>query len=222
MANSTRADLRSDVRVELKKDPTAKIWSDASLNAYLKQAYLKLQKDGNFQWRENQANTTFSTVVWTQEYVLPTNLGKIQLVRFEWDDLIKDTKVGLKRRYNNFVAWRPSRYYIFAANIGFDTLPDTVWTVDLDYQANLAFVTDDTTEIDYPMDFDTAIVKYAAFLAWSSIDWKQNTASGQLQEYQLEIDTLYSSYIFDDLNDLMFNLQRNNRWIVTRSNVLDR
>jgi len=59
---TTRSQLRADVRTELKKDPNGKIWSNPELNNYINKAYLKVQKDGNFQWRENQANTTFSTV----------------------------------------------------------------------------------------------------------------------------------------------------------------
>ena len=70
-------------------------------------------------------------------------------------------------------------------------------------------------------DFDMAIVKYAAFLAWSSLDGKQNTAAAQLQEYQLEIDTLVSTYIFDDINDLTFGLQKRTKFF-SRENVLDR
>ena len=221
MANSTRAEQRADVRIELKKDPNAKIWSDAALNWYLKSANLKLQKDGNFQWSENDWNTTFSTVSGTQEYTLPTDLGKIQLVRYNGTNLLKTTKTILKREYANFVSWTPSKYYTFGANIWFDVLPNGIWTIDLDYLARVAYPTDDTTETGFPDDFDTALVKYAAFLAWSSIDGKQSTASGQLQEYQLELDTLYSTYIFDNVEDLTFWLQRGNRY-VTQANVLDR
>lgn len=218
---STRAEQRADLRTELKKDPNGKIWSDSALNGYLKSANLKIQKDGNFQWRENQGNTTFSTVVWTQEYTLPTDLGKVQLVRYNGTNLLNTTKVILKREYANFVSWTPSKYYLFGSNIWFDVLPNGTWTIDLDYQARVTYPTDDTTETWFPEDYDIAIVKYAAFLAWSSIDGKQNTASAQLQEYTLELDTLYSTYIFDNVEDLTFWLQRGNRY-VTQANVLDR
>lgn len=221
MANSTRSSLRSDLRIELKKDPNWKIWSDSALNTYLKQAYLKIQKDWNFQWRENQANTTFSTVVWTQQYSLPSDLWKIELVRYNWTVLYKDTKVSLKKQYSSFVSWIPSKYYIFWSYIWFDVLPDAVWTIDLDYLANNDFVTDDSTLIDFPPSFDVAIVKYAAFLAWSSIDGKQWTAQTKLQEYQIEIDGLLSSFNFDDINDLTVRLQRRNYWVTVRENVLD-
>lgn len=221
MANSTRAELRADVRLELKKDPNGRIWSDAELNNYINKAYLKVQKDWNFQWRENQGNNTQSTVVWTQQYTLPTDFGKIQLVRFNWTNLIPTTKVTLKRQYSSFVSWTPSQYYLFGNYIWLDVLPSSVWTLDIDYQKRLTAFTADADVCAFNDDFDLAIVKYAAYLAWSSIDGKQNTAAAQLWEYQLEIDTLYSTYIFDNVEDLVYGLQRGNRYM-TQPNVLDR
>ena len=47
-------------------------------------------------------------------------------------------------------------------------------------------------------------------------------ATAKIQEYQLELDTLYSTYIFDDLNDLVYWLQRRNKGFITQANVLDR
>ena len=41
--------------------------------------------------------------------------------------------------------------------------------------------------IPFNDDFDTAIVKYASFLAWSSIDGKQQTAGSELDEYNNNI-----------------------------------
>lgn len=218
---STRADLRADVRTELKKDPNGKIWTDAALNNYINKAYAKMQKDGNFQWRENQANYTTTTVVGTQEYALPSDFNKVQLVRYNWTNLLPTTKVRLKREYSSFVSWTPSKYYLYGSNIGFDVLPNDTQTIDLDYVKKNAGFSADTDESAYGTDFDTAIVKYASFLAWSSIDGKQQTASAELAEYQLEMDTLLSTYIFDNTEDLTMNLQRGNRY-VTQATVLDR
>lgn len=217
---TNRGELRTDVRTELKKDPNGRIWSDATLNGYIDKAYLKVQKDGNFQWRENQANTTFSTVSGTQEYTLPTDLGKIQLIRFNGTNLLKTTKVQLKREQNTFVAWTPSQYYVFGANVWFDVIPNVVGTIDFDYVKRLAALSTDSTESAFDTDFDVAIVKYAAFLAWSSIDGKQWAASSKLQEYGIEIDSLISTYIFDDINDLTFGLQK--RRFIRNDQVLDR
>ena len=218
---STRAELRADVRTELKKDPNGKIWNDPTLDRYIDKAYLKVQKDGNFQWRENQANTTFSTVIGTQEYALATDLGKIQLVRFNWSVVYKTTLVQLKKEQSTFVNGQPSRYYLNWNNIGFDVISNIVGTVDFDYVKRLARFTADTDESAFWEDFDAAIVKYAAFLAWSAMDWKQQTAAVKEREYTLEIETLISSYLFDDTADLTYFLQKGTRG-VTNSQTLDR
>jgi hypothetical protein len=47
-------------------------------------------------------------------------------------------------------------------------LPSTSNTVDFDYRILNASFSSDSDESDYPDSFDVAIVKYAAFLAWSS------------------------------------------------------
>lgn len=221
MANSTRSDLRADVRTELKKDPNGNIWNDPTLNGYINKAYAKMQKDGNFQWRENQADYQFNTVVWTQQYALPSDFGKITLARYSGTNLIKTTKTMLKREYSSFVSGTPSKYYLYWAFIWFDVLPNGTGEIDMDYAKKNAWFTADTDESAYWDDFDTAIVKYAAFLAWSSIDGKQQTANVKLSEYNIEIDTLSSTYIFDDAEDLIYNLQRGQRY-VTQATVLDR
>ena len=218
---TTLSELRTQLRTELKKDPNWKIWTDTELNRYINNSIVKIQKDWNYNWRENQSNTTFSTVVWTQEYALPTNLWKIQLVRFNWNNLLKTEKIILKREQSTFVSWTPSKYYIYWAYIWFDVLPNSVWTVDFDYLKRLASLSLDSDESEFNSDFDILIIKYASFLAWSSLDWKQNTANSKLQEYQLELDTLVSTYIFNNVEDLTFWLQRGDRYI-TQATVLDR
>ena len=220
MANSTRAELKADLRTELRKDPNGKIWSDDALETYINQAYTQIQKDWNYQWRENQAEYQFNTVVGTQQYALPSDFNKVELVRYTGTNLVKTSKVRLKREYTSFVSWTPSRYYLFGANIWFDVLPSAVWEIDLDYVKKNAKLSADTTESAYPDDYDVAIIKYAAFLAWSSVPWNP-VASSKLQEYNLEIETLVSTYIFDDIADLTVNLQRGDRY-VTQATVLDR
>jgi hypothetical protein len=74
----------------------------------------------------------------------------------------------------------------------------------LDYLKRLSKLTNDTDELAFSEDFDIALIKYASFLAWSTIAEKQNISSVKLQEYQLEIDTLISTFLFDDVNDLTY------------------
>ena len=118
------------------------------------------------------------------------------------------------------MAWQPTRYYLEWNSILFDTLPNAVGTIDFDYRKRLDSLTADTSESAFGEDFDDAIVKYAAYLAWSSPRWNEQTAQIKLQDYWIVLDTLLNAYIFD-LGDPRFTTQR--RWVFkTRENVLDR
>ena len=205
MANSNRTTLRSNIRWELKIDPNGKIWNDSTLDLYLNRAYLQLQQDWNLDWQENDANTTYTPSA--QETSLPTDFGKIVLVRYNWTELISTTKIQMKREIATFQAWTPSRYYLYSNTLGTDTIPSS-GTIDLDYKKINAGFTADTDESDYPTTFDTALVKYSAYLAWSSPRGNVQTAASKLQEYNLEKETLIWMYIFNDVNDLSFSTQR--------------
>lgn len=217
---STRAELRSQLRTEIKIDPNGKIWNDSTLNIYINRAYLQIQKDGNFDWQENDANTSYTPAA--QETALPSDFWKVKLVRYNWTELWKTTKIQLKREYQTFVSWTPDRYYLYSNKLWTDVIV-TSWTIDLEYKKINAKFTADTDESAYPDDFDIAITKYGAYLAWSSPRGNTQTASSKLQEYRLELDTLRSTFIFNDDNDLTFYTHRRSlRWTRVRSDVLDR
>ena len=189
------------------------------LNRFIDQAYFKIQKDGNFQWRENEGNTTFA-LTWVQEYAIPTDFGKTNLVRYNWTTLYKTSKLRLKREYTSFVSGTPSKYYTYGAFIGFDVIPNVSGTIDWDYQKINKLAAEDTAESDYDTDFDNAIVLYATFRAFSTIPELAWVARSKFQEYEIERDNLFSAYIFDDINDLQYTVQRGRSF--TRDNVLDR
>ena len=216
---STRSELRTQLKDEIKKDPNGKIWSNDVLDRFINQGYFKFQKDGNFQWRENEGNTTF-TLTWVQEYAIPTDYGKTNLVRYNGTTLYKTSKLRLKREYTSFVWGTPSKYYTYGAFIGFDVIPNVSGTIDWDYQKINKLAAADGTESDYDTDFDNAIVLYATFRAFSTIPELAGVARAKFQEYEIERDNLYSSYIFDDTSDLHFTVPRGRSF--TRDNVLDR
>ena len=217
---STRLELRTLLNTEIKIDPNNKIWSESAKNNYIDSAYFQLQKDWNFEWRENDANNTQSTVVWTQEYTLPTDFIRTELVRYNWTEIHPRSKTQLKRENATFVSWTPSRYYLYSSNIWFDVLPNAVLTLDIDYRKKLTKFTADTDSSEFPEDFDDAIVKYAAYLAWSSPRGNEQTSRAKLQEYQLIRDTLMNAYIYD-IGNLNFTTQRSS-WTDYRADVLSR
>lgn len=204
---SNRWDLRTLLNTELKIDPNNKVWSVTAKDTYINNAYFQLQKDWNFEWSANDGNYSFSLVSWTQEYTKPTWYIRSDLIRYNWTELYWTTKTKLKREYTSFVNWTPSEYYVYWGNIWFDVIPNTTWTIDIDYRKKLTDFTADTDESWFDTDFDSAIVKYAAFLAWSSPRGNEQTARAKLQEYELARDTLLNAYIYDIWN-IRFSTQR--------------
>jgi len=218
---STLLSLRTDLRNEIKIDPNWKIWSDSVLNSAINRAYTRVQADWNFEWREHDANTTITTVSWTQEYSLTSNISdfiRIELVRYEWDDLFKTTKVALKRKFATFTSSIPIRYYIRWTVIGLDPTPNAAWTLDIDYKKKLTALSSDSDTIDFPDDFDLLIIKYASYLVWNTARWNRQTAQEKIQDYQDILNMLLWTYIQYDENDYQFLTARQRK--VVRSDVL--
>lgn len=216
---STRLQLRSNVRLnELKIDPTGRIWSDDTLNAFINTAYTQIQEDWNFKWRENEKDTSFNLVWWTQEYDLPSDFNKMQLVKLNDTTLHRTTKVNLRRR-GSFVSWLPSKYYIRWNKIWFDTIPNNTSEIELYYLNKNANFTSDTDESAYPTDFDNAIIKYVAYLAFSTVEGYENKSGIKLEEYNLAKDTLFSTYIFDNSDLPTWKMARWYYW--DKSNVIN-
>ena len=197
---STRAQLRSKLRTEIKIDPNGKVWSDSVLNQYINSAYFQTQKDWNFKWRANDGNYTFSLTSGTQEYALPTGFIRTDLVRYNGSNLYPTDKVTLKRQYQSFVNWIPSQYYLYGSFIGFDVIPNVTGTIDIDYRKQLTAFTADADVSGFPEDMDDLMIKYAAFLAWNSAKGNEQTAQIKLQDYKLMLDTMLASYIYDISN----------------------
>lgn len=212
------------LRNELKIDPNDKIWSTAVKTGYINQALLKIQSDGNFNWNENEeGSSSGTTVAGTAEYSLPSDFGKLYLLTFDTVPFTLDYKTTLKDaliRNPNLVQGKPCRYYLSRGKLGFDPIPDSSYTYTFKYQKKIARLEDDADEIPYPVDFDDAIVKYAAYLAWSGPRGNAQTAQQKLIDYKELVNTLRSAYLFQDLQDLTFGQKRRYRNYPYRSNVL--
>ena len=205
---STREQLRSDLRDEIRIDPNGKMWGDSVLNSYINQAIFQIQKDWNFGWRENQGgNSLFSLVSWTQEYDLPSDFIRVELVRYNGTELYKTTKNELKKQYDSFTSWSPCGYYILWTKIWFDVIPDG-GNIDFDYLKRVPSLASDDDIMAFPDDFDLAVVKYASYLAWSSPRGNEQTAWTKKQEYDMIMNSLRAWYIFYDTNDLSFGVAR--------------
>jgi hypothetical protein len=207
---TTLTDLISSTRTELKTDPNGKIWSDDTLQDYVNEAYLQVQSDGGFAWpgNENGSGTiTFSSGV--QEYSLPTEFGRVDLVLIGTTQIFPIDFIQAKIQNPTGVQATPSCYYIRGSMMGFDPIPNTAVSATLYYKKILTALASGSSAIGLSDDFAPAIVKYAAYLAWSSPRGNTDSAVAKLQDYTRKLNLLTNTYQLRDLTALNYRVVRN-------------
>lgn len=216
------ADLQSKLNDELKIDKNNKVWSTTAKNNYINQAYFQVQKDGNFNWRENQTFSNFTSTPGVQEYDLATvmpNFQRLDYVAFNNNNLWKTTLQDIKMSHATTQSSMPNEYYIYGSNLGLQPTPLTAGDVYLLYRKRLPTLTSAQDSL-FPEDFDDAIVKYAAYLAWSAPRGNEGVAGSKKNDYEIVMNTLRNGYILEDTNDLNFGLQRRRRNWYSNPNIL--
>lgn len=206
---STLATLRSKLRTQLKIDTQKNVWSDDTLNNYLNDSYSRIQRDGDYDWQEtmggNQLTTTASG---TQEYTLPSDNARLDLIRFNGNELFYTTKIATKRMdTTNISTSTPSHYYIESGIIGLWPIPTTAQTLDIDYRKRLTRLSSDSDTIDFNEDFDQAVINFASYLAWNGYRGGEEKAANELAAYQIELDKLLQTYLIFSQENLKFNTQ---------------
>lgn len=207
--NTSLSSLLSKLRRELRMDKDDKIWNTDEKTDFLNEAYLQVQKDGNYNWQASQGIETQALTAGTQEYSLPTDFIRydyIQLVDNN-EPLRQTTKQNVLRRGTSSNG-RPNEYYIYGGNIGLYPTPDSNYSLQFLYRKRLPTLTD-AQGSELPEDFDRAIIKYAAYLAWSSPRGNTPDANAKLQDYEQAIDRLFVQYTLQSTQDLRFTYQTN-------------
>jgi len=196
--------LRQDITI----DPNGGIFDDQQLINAINQALFRFQKDGGFAWSQNEKTPyTVSIVPGTQEYAIPADLVKIQLVRLDGEVLTKTDKLTLKSQSTSFNSGKPGMYYTRGGNIGLNLIPTSGTTLEIDYLGMLDILENDADVIPFPDQHIQAILKYAAYLIWSNPRGDESTAAARYADYQNELATLMSAYSYDTAN-ITFNVQR--------------
>jgi hypothetical protein len=204
---STLSTLLSSLRDYMKSDPKDKIWGADVKTSALNSAYFQIQKDGNFNWPQNQDTTTGSTTSGTQEYSLPSDFIRMDLVQFtDISGELQGYTKELTLRNGNTGTGRPSNYYIWSQKLGFYPTPDSGYTYRLMYRKRLPTMTS-AVDSAFPADFDDAIVRYAAYILWSTTKVQGKTTQA-LQDYKLFLDQLKNAYLYQDVKSLSFPYQR--------------
>lgn len=208
--STTLSDLRSDVRTEMKTDPNGKVWSNAQLTDFANQAYLQVQMDGNFGWGVSENGSSSQTfTAGTQEYSMPSDFGRLEFILLSGNKLQPLSFEEAKIRNPNSTQSTPTHYYIRGSSIGFDPVPNSASSATIYYRKILTALSSDSDAISFSDNFAPAMVKYMAYLAWSSPRGNEQYAAARLEDYEREMNRLRAIYLYRDKAD--FNYYAVNR-----------
>lgn len=194
---STLLQLRDKLRTELKIDPNGRIWTDSTLNGYINQAVNQIQQDGDYNWHFNDSVNSESTVIGQAAYALPSNF-----VRLEGGSVKYDNNEISPQSYNYLWAnnyfdnnGTPNQYALRGDSLYLASKPDSIKTLTYLYRSKLATMAADGTDSGMPNSFDILVTKWAAYLAWSTIEGRADKAVAAAQDYQEAIKGLNAQFL---------------------------
>lgn len=193
-----KASFNNDVRI----NKNYKLWSEPLVEDYINQAYFQVQKDAAFSWPENQSSSVLT--ITSYEVSLPSDFIAVDMVKHGDTTLQKIDKLQLLDQNNDFTSGgEPTYYYLYGGKIGFDKTPTK--TTTLYYKKKLPALTS-LVDSSFSSLFDLMIVKYAAYLAFSTYLPNDQRGVMRLNDYQSQFDSLFG-YQFND-NNISFSYQR--------------
>lgn len=204
----TLSELRTKLRNELFTDPNGRIWKDENCDDYLQDAYMQVISDGQFGWPGIERGSYVLTCVGgTREYNLPSDFGRMRLIMsatlpllpMDFEDVMVLDPLGVQAL--------PTNYYLENDIIGFYPIPPSAISVTMWYQ-KIPPVLTENEEMVLKDDFVPAIVKYAAYLAWSAPRGNTETAQNKLIDYKRALSRLMNTYQWRDNSAINYRVQR--------------
>jgi hypothetical protein len=189
--------LRSKLRSELKIDPNGRIWNDTVLNRAINDSIGQVESEGNYDWHFNNAENSESTVIGQSGYDLPDNF-----VRLEADTVLYDSaslrpidyNFGWKNKYFT-TSGTPSSYSVWGDKIYLAKMPDSIKSLQYLFKKKQTAMVADSNDSGLPSEFDLSVIKWAAYLCWSTIEGKENKSISAAQDFQEAMKGLFAQYL---------------------------
>lgn len=206
---TTPAQLVSQVNTELRVNTSSKIWNTSTILGYINQAIRRVEIDMRLESNANApASSSTSTVAGTIEYALPSDFAEMDMVQLNNGGSIftlypieyQQTKL----LNPNDTQGLPSQYYIRGSNIGLYQPPNGVYTLLLFYKKLVTSLSIGGANLELNDVYTPSIVKYAAYLAWSSIKGAEQTAEAKKQQYLEEVGIQQARILAQDPNGMNF------------------
>jgi len=189
----------------MKIDPNAKMIGDEPMNDFINISMDRVQRDFGFDLRFNKASLPDSnTAGGTQEYLLPDNFIRFDLLKVNNANLSETDKAEILKREDDFKSGKPREYYLTGASYGLNPIPDSSYLTKIEYIKKFDTLTADDDISELPTDFDDLIAKYSAYQAFATIPRYRAEAEEKLTDYQRALSLLRYKYIVrEDMPNIM-------------------
>lgn len=194
--------FRTQISVDVLKDPYNKIWSTASLDRAINIARNKLQADMPNLFPGTDGSTTIAWLASTETYSLPSDFLIAQRVKWDSMPLGRLTKKQIDEIYPQQANSTPTNYYLYGNNIGMFPIPANAGTITLAYTKLLPAITENQ-DSQNPTYLDRAICCLAGSICYGQV-YKTDLANYWESKYTQEV-TMYKGFAMRDEN-LTFDL----------------
>lgn len=173
--------LRTTLSNDILRDPNNRIRPIDTLDRAINSAYDRMQEDLLDMQEDGEQTTTISTVAWTKTYTLPTDFLKIKQVYID-EELTRINKKNIIELWDPEASWKPAYYYLRQWKLGLYNVPDSIYTVTVDYTAKLPTITDSQDSLN-PSYLDKALLYLAAAELFR---WVMQIDKAQVREVEYE------------------------------------
>lgn len=193
---ATLSNLITYISSDYLSDPNNKIWSQASITRALNIAQNDMQKDLIGLLNNQDSYYSFSTVVWTQSYTLPTDFVRLSEIRYNGRPLVKTTRKQVQDTYTTITSGQPYRYYIWDNTLYVNPNPDAVGTIDMLYTASYTII-DSSNPSGVPTDLEQALLMRACVILFKQ-KMKFDASQMRDQEYQVQLNKAVQWLVQDE------------------------
>ena len=178
---TTFADFRAQVRRDL-EEPTANVWSDASLMWYTNETAREVAS----RVRQNEEETYTATVAGEADYELPADTQEITAVRYNGVKLLRVNPESVGESLADSGA--PSSYQRMDEVLRLYPTPDAVGTLLILRKAYPTDITDDTADMPFRSERNTVLEYGVLSRAFEQVgDWQSADAYKQRFEAALAV-----------------------------------
>lgn len=201
--------LREQIN-DVTRDRNNRVRPVATVDRAINSAYTTVQQElENFIDATNETHTTTS-IVWQQEYALPSDFAILQTVVYDSTALLRTTKKRIIENDQNTTTGSPIYYYIQGSDIWLYPIPNDTKTITMEFTSMLPTITT-SVDSDAPSLLDSAIVYKAVSLLFKQV-WKPERQIRE-QEYNWEINL--ARYTLRKDENLSFNSTDSNYPVIT-------